>query len=58
VLAVTNSQGDFTLTLPTTAPVTLTCGYADQPVLLSQLQRRNQYVITMEARTPTVAQRR
>ncbi|MCC3159814.1 carboxypeptidase-like regulatory domain-containing protein [Hymenobacter sp. 15J16-1T3B] len=51
ILAVTNSQGDFTLTLPTNARVTLTCGYAgyeDQQLMLSQPQRNNLYVISLE----------
>ncbi|GAB3835637.1 hypothetical protein GCM10028821_32410 [Hymenobacter jeollabukensis] len=51
ILAVTNSQGEFNLTLPTNARMTLTCGYAgfeDQQLLLSQPQRRNLFVISLE----------
>ncbi|RAK70475.1 carboxypeptidase regulatory-like domain-containing protein [Hymenobacter edaphi] len=51
ILAVTNSQGEFTLTLPTNARLTLTCGYAgfeDQLLLLSQPERTNLFVISLE----------
>lgn len=51
ILAVTNSEGDFTLKLPTNASVTLTCGFAgfeDQLLRLSQPQRQNLFVISLE----------
>lgn len=51
ILAVTNSEGDFTLKLPTNATVTLTCGFAgyeDQLLLLSQPKRENLFVVSLE----------
>lgn len=51
ILAVTNAQGEFTLTLPTNNAVTLTCGYAgcsDQQIRLRQPHRNNDLSITME----------
>lgn len=51
ILAVTNSEGDFTLKLPTNASVTLTCGFAgyeDQLLRLTQPQPQNQFVISLE----------
>lgn len=51
ILAVTNSEGDFTLKLPTNATVTLTCGFAgfeDQLLLLSQPKRDNRFVVNLE----------
>ncbi|KAA9338189.1 hypothetical protein F0P96_04905 [Hymenobacter busanensis] len=44
VLAVTNADGEFTLTLPTNAPIVLSCGYAgfeDQLIPLRQPRRQN-----------------
>ncbi|RTQ46525.1 hypothetical protein EJV47_21470 [Hymenobacter gummosus] len=51
VLAVANSQGDFTVTLPTNAPVTLTCGYQgyqEQQLDLRQPRPLNQFVVNLE----------
>lgn len=51
ILAVTNSEGDFTLKLPTNASVTLSCGFAgyeDQLLRLSQPQPQNLFVISLE----------
>lgn len=51
MLAVTNAQGEFTLTLPTNDAVTLTCGYAgygDQHVRLRQPHRNNDLLISLE----------
>jgi hypothetical protein len=55
MLAVTNSQGEFTLTLPTNAAVTLTCGYAgfvDQQIKLRQPHRNNDFVISLAPKAP------
>lgn len=51
ILAVTNSQGEFTLNLPTNNAVTLTCGYAgfsDQQIRIRQPHRNNDLSITLE----------
>ncbi|GAB3837556.1 carboxypeptidase-like regulatory domain-containing protein [Hymenobacter jeollabukensis] len=55
ILAVANAQGEFTLSLPTNAAVTLTCGYAgfgDQQIRLSQPHRNNDFVISLEPNAP------
>ncbi|MCC3157483.1 carboxypeptidase-like regulatory domain-containing protein [Hymenobacter sp. 15J16-1T3B] len=55
ILAVTNSQGEFTLNLPTNAAVTLVCGYAgfgDQSIKLSRPHRHNDFVISLERVAP------
>ncbi|WP_460677304.1 carboxypeptidase-like regulatory domain-containing protein [Hymenobacter coalescens] len=50
VLAVANSQGDFSLSLPTNASIALTCGYVgfiEQQLDLRQPRRLNQFVVNL-----------